>query len=57
MESLVLETISRHVEDQDVIKSSQHGITVEKLCLTKLINFYDELTGLSSLPAAQNWEE
>ncbi|KAK4828882.1 hypothetical protein QYF61_001440 [Mycteria americana] len=43
---LILETISRHTKDEKIIRSRQHGFTNWKSCLTNLINFYDEVTGL-----------
>ena len=45
MEQLILEAISRHVNDKKVIRSSWHGFK-GKSCLTNLINFCDEMTGL-----------
>lgn len=45
MEQLVLETISRHIE-QECDQDSQHGFTKGKSCLTSLINFYREITSL-----------
>jgi len=41
MEQLILEVISEQV----VIRSSQHGFTKGKPCLTNLIGFCDGMTG------------
>ena len=46
IEPLILETISRHLKSKKVSSSSQHGFTKWKSCLTDLITFHDELTGL-----------
>jgi len=44
MEQLILEVIIKQVEEK-VIRSSQHGFTNERPCLTNLIAFYDGMTG------------
>ena len=46
MEKLILETISRHMNNKKIIRISQHGFTKGKSCMTNLINFYDEMTVL-----------
>ncbi|KAK4829270.1 hypothetical protein QYF61_002662 [Mycteria americana] len=45
MEQLILGTTSRHIKDEKIIRSSQHGFTKGKSCLTNLVNFYEEATG------------
>jgi len=45
MKQLIVETISRHT-DKKIIRSIQYGFTKGRSCLTNLINFYDEMTGL-----------
>jgi len=45
MEQLILEVINKQVEEKKVIRSSQHGFTKGKSCLTNLIAFYDDMTG------------
>ena len=42
IEQLILETISRLTKDRKLIRSSQHGFSKGKSCLTNLITFYDE---------------
>jgi len=45
MEQLILEVIIKQVEEKKVIRSSQHGFTKGKSCLTNPIAFYDDMTG------------
>jgi len=42
-EQLILEAISRHIKDKQVIRSSQHRVTMGKSWLTKVLTFYDEM--------------
>ncbi|KAK4810170.1 hypothetical protein QYF61_010482 [Mycteria americana] len=46
MEQIILTAITRHVQDNQVIGSSQHGFMTGKSYLTKLISFYDKVTHL-----------
>jgi len=46
MEPLILETISRHISDNGLIRSSRHGFTKGKSCLTNVKNICDKMTGL-----------
>jgi len=45
MEKLILEIIIKQVEEKKVIRSSQHGFTKGKSCLTNMRAFYDDMTG------------
>jgi len=45
VEQLILEVLIKQVEEKKVIRSSQHGFTKEKSCLTNLIAFYNGVTG------------
>lgn len=44
LEWLILEAISMNAEYKKLIRSSQHGFTKRKLCLTNLISFYNGTT-------------
>ena len=43
MEQLILKVINKQGEEKKVMRSSQHGFTKGKSCLTNLIAFYDWL--------------
>ncbi|PKU40282.1 rna-directed dna polymerase from mobile element jockey- hypothetical protein [Limosa lapponica baueri] len=45
MECLCVGIILKHMEEKKAIRSSQHGFTKGKSCLTNLIAFYDGITG------------
>ncbi|KAK4826944.1 hypothetical protein QYF61_012793 [Mycteria americana] len=46
MEQIILNAITQHVQDNQVIRPSQHGFMKGKSCLTNLISFYDKVTRL-----------
>ncbi|KAK4820005.1 hypothetical protein QYF61_017384 [Mycteria americana] len=46
MEQIILSAITRHVEDNQGIKPSQHGFRKGRSCLTNLISFYNKVTRL-----------
>ena len=46
MEQLILSTIIQHVQDNHMIRPSQHGFMKGRSCLTNLISFYDRVTCL-----------
>jgi len=44
LEQLVLDAISKQLEEKNVMRSSQHGFTKGKLCSTNLVAFCDGIT-------------
>ncbi|KAK4806789.1 hypothetical protein QYF61_005585 [Mycteria americana] len=46
MEQIILSAITQHVQDNQVIRPSQHGFMKGRSCLTNLISFYDRVTCL-----------
>lgn len=44
MEQVLLEGISKHMKNTEVIRSSQYRFTNDNSCLIDLIAFYDEVT-------------
>ncbi|GAB0181853.1 mitochondrial enolase superfamily member 1 [Grus japonensis] len=46
MEQVILSAITRHVQDNQAIRPSQHGVMKGRFCLTNLISFYDKVTHL-----------
>ena len=46
MEKVFLENVSKHMKDKKVNGTSHHGFTKGQACLTNLIAFYNEMTGL-----------
>jgi len=45
MKQIIVSAITQHVQDNQVIRPSQHGFMKGRSCLTKLI-FYDQVTHL-----------
>ncbi|GAB0178158.1 mitochondrial enolase superfamily member 1 [Grus japonensis] len=46
MEQIILSAITWHVQEDQVIRPSQHGFMKGRSCLTNLISFYDKVTHL-----------
>ncbi|KAK4818760.1 hypothetical protein QYF61_018932 [Mycteria americana] len=46
MEQIILSAITWHVQDNQVIRPSQHGFMKGRSCLTNLMSFYDKVTRL-----------
>ncbi|GAB0202854.1 mitochondrial enolase superfamily member 1 [Grus japonensis] len=46
MEQIILHVITWHIQDNQVIKPSQHGFMKGRSCLINLISFYDKVTRL-----------
>ncbi|KAK4811050.1 hypothetical protein QYF61_015754 [Mycteria americana] len=46
MEQIILSAITRHVENNQEIKPSQHGFMKGRSCLTSLMSLYDKVTHL-----------
>ncbi|GAB0204783.1 mitochondrial enolase superfamily member 1 [Grus japonensis] len=46
LEQIILSAIMQHIQDNQVIRPSQHGFMKGRSCLTNLISFYDKMTHL-----------
>jgi len=44
MELMLMEAVSRHMDNREVIRDSHHGFKKAKLCLTNLVAFCDGVT-------------
>lgn len=45
-ELLILNTISKHSKDKEIMRTSQHSFAKRKSCSTNWVNFCNEVTGL-----------
>lgn len=54
MEQIILEAIYKDVELRKVTVSSQHGFTNRISCMTNLITFYSDTTGLVNKRRVEN---
>ena len=43
MEQVILSAITQHIQDNQVIRPSQHGLMKSRSCFTNLISFYDKV--------------
>ena len=46
MESIIKDCILEHLDKHNLIKDSQHGFTKGRSCLSNLLEFMDEVTGI-----------
>jgi len=46
MEPFILSVLTSHVQNNQGVRSSQHGFMKSRSCLTNLISFYDQMTHL-----------
>ncbi|KAK4832759.1 hypothetical protein QYF61_025288 [Mycteria americana] len=44
MEQIILSAITWHIQDNQMIRPSQHGFMKGRSCLTSLVSFYDKVT-------------